>query len=221
MDSFKKALAYASIPLLLLTIFFTYKFLNLANIETKKEISKQDLPIIKAEPEQIKIYPDNDDFKEDDDMIYDFVAQEEINYKKNTAPPKADPYTNLPDTSYRLSAENEIAEEELNELLPEIEITSRKLNVYPAPKTKISSIHYIQIGAYSIKKNAITRWNKLKQNHSSLFRDISYKINSSQSNDHGFLYKLKAGPFKNEYRARSFCDKLRANNITCFYAAEK
>lgn len=227
MDGLSRILALASIPLLIITLFLTYKFLTIANLKTNEQFQDQKLPRITQDDEEVKIYPETDESSDSnaDQMIYDFVNNEKIDYDPEAGKAQIDPYTSIPDKNEYLEAaanikhkhEEEVIEEEKShtENLPIITIEKTDLTTKDNSQTEKPG-HMVQIGAFSNKKNAITKWDQLVKKYPTIFEETPYKINQVENNK-GKLYKLNAGPFKAENIARKFCKQLRTNNISCFY----
>ena len=223
MDGLSRILAICSIPLLVITLFLTYKFLTIANLETKEQIREQELPDILALDEQIKIYPEKDEGSEtkSNQMIYDFVNNDGLDYKPQIKKLDIDQYTNLPDKQEYLTT-SPVPEEELNDPDTTINTTATNLSITTAikPKATISTKenHMVQIGAFSNKKNALAKWSQLVSKYPRDLEKVSYQVSYVKNQQYGSLYKLKLGPFKSENKAREFCKQLRNNNVSCFYA---
>lgn len=227
MDGLSRVLAICSIPLLVITLFLTYKFLTIANHAAKETILNQELPLIASQDEEVKTYPEKDDNSESksNQMIYDFVNNSEIDYEPEVKKIDLDQYTNLPDKNeYLEQVSEDIPEEERNnsdpilvkEIMPDnISVTTA---VKPQVKTQTEGIHMLQIGAFSNKKNATSKLEQLTLKYPNDFGQIFHKIIYVENHQYGSLYKLKVGSFKSEDKARKFCNHLRTNNISCFYA---
>lgn len=74
----------------------------------------------------------------------------------------------------------------------------------------------IQLGSYRSQEDVNSTWKNVKKKHASLIGDMSYSTEKADLKDKGVFYRLQAGFFDNESKARELCQKLTEAGQGCF-----
>jgi hypothetical protein len=90
----------------------------------------------------------------------------------------------------------------------------QKSNV-PAKALPCGLVYQVQIIAARSEDAAKTAWSELKGKHPELLGSLSASVSRKELSDRGTFYRLRAGPFDSEAKAKALCGKLAGGNVSC------
>lgn len=98
---------------------------------------------------------------------------------------------------------------------PEIRHTPEKLA--PA-KAAASGSYLLQIGAYKSEADAMTAWKAYQSKHAALLNGFGPDVQKADLGDKGTWYRLRIASFPDKDGATALCERLKAQNGSCFLA---
>lgn len=91
-----------------------------------------------------------------------------------------------------------------------------KAPVKPKPEKAARAGSYrVQLASFRTSKAANDAWSKLRKSNISLLRDLTAHVTRVELGQKGTFYRLQAGSFAQEARARSICTELKARQVDC------
>jgi hypothetical protein len=213
--STKRKLKKLSLILSVILVFFLFFYIvsNAYKFITKKP-SLEDITLVKAKTNQIKILSESKEKMKVNNIEMDVYSvldkkEEEIKIKgaKNTKTSDKDliEKLDLPRRNLRPSIKTTKKENG----------TEDKLNTNPKTQEIKTSYIRAQISALNSKEKAIKYWNERKNKFNDLFEDKKYFIEEADLGVKGKFYRLQVGNFNKVEDVRNFCDKyikLTSNN---------
>lgn len=207
-----KKLALILSVIFVLFLFF-YIVLNAYKFITHKP-SIEDISLIKAETNEIKVPSDSKEKIEVDNIeisVYDVLdkQEDEVEIKKveKVETAKKDLLDRI-DIKERQTKDNKaVVIKSENKATIKEEIKTED--------TEIISYVRAQIVALQTKDGVINYWQDKKNKHKELLSDKSYFIEKADLNERGVFYRLQVGGFKNTEEVEDFCKKyvtLTSNN---------
>ena len=85
-----------------------------------------------------------------------------------------------------------------------------------APSKKVRKGYRIQLGSYHSKADADKNWRRVKKKHSKLLNSLKKNVEKADLGLKGLFYRLQAGFFEKESKARKLCQKLKEARQGCF-----
>ena len=86
----------------------------------------------------------------------------------------------------------------------------------PRAETPAAAGSYrVQLASFRTSKAANDAWSKLRKSNISLLRDLTAHVTRVELGQKGTFYRLQAGSFAQEARARSVCTELKAHQVDC------
>ncbi len=86
----------------------------------------------------------------------------------------------------------------------------------PKPEKAAGAGSYrVQLASFRTSKAANDAWSKLRKSNISLLRDLTAHVTRVELGQKGTFYRLQAGSFAQEGRARSICTELKARQVDC------
>lgn len=86
----------------------------------------------------------------------------------------------------------------------------------PKPEKSAGAGSYrVQLASFRTSKAANDAWSKLRKSNISLLRDLTAHVTRVELGQKGTFYRLQAGSFAQEARARSVCTELKARQVDC------
>ena len=83
------------------------------------------------------------------------------------------------------------------------------------PKAAGAGSYRVQLASFRSSKAANDAWSKLRKSNISLLRDLTAHVTRVELGQKGIFYRLQAGSFAQEARARSICTELKARQVDC------
>lgn len=83
------------------------------------------------------------------------------------------------------------------------------------PKAAAAGSYRVQLASFRSSKAANDAWSKLRKSNISLLRDLTAHVTRVELGQKGTFYRLQAGSFAQEARARSICTELKARQVDC------
>lgn len=92
----------------------------------------------------------------------------------------------------------------------------------PKPeKVALADAYRVQLASFRSSEAANAAWTKLRKSNISLLRDLTAHVTRVELGQKGTFYRLQAGSFSQQDRARSVCTELKARQVDCLVVQTK
>jgi hypothetical protein len=117
-----------------------------------------------------------------------------------------------PDAAAKAKTAPPPAKEKLVSAAPTVAVDKATAAAKASPTGRV---YQVQILAARSEDAAKAAWSDLKSKHPELLSGLSASVSRKELSDRGTFYRLRAGSFDSEAKAKALCGKLAGRNVSC------
>ncbi|MDA0675654.1 MAG: SPOR domain-containing protein [Proteobacteria bacterium] len=196
-----------------------------------------DIPIVRADPEPIRVRPQNPggmDFPDQDMLVYDRIEGEGVR-------PQVERLLPPPEAPMELPAPAELAPDAPPPPPPPVvpEPITESAGVKPplpppAPKEKADAAtppagstppvtvattvgdgYKVQLASVRSLETAQGEWSRLSKRHADVLGDFDLDVERADLGARGIFFRVRAGPIANEESAKALCETMKSRDVGC------